>query len=135
MDQLFQVAEIVVHRPLKKGFPQKGQQQEGENFRVAPPKEAPGLGPLKIIAEAFRDQAQQVGLDVAGMELVIHTKHYTADELAMFRYPLPRRQKTKLRQWLDEEGGIGGEAFGLEVESMPLDRLQGLVDGLIERLL
>ncbi len=40
--------------------------------------------------------------------------------------------KSTLRQWLDEVGGIGGEAYGLEVESMPLDRLQGLVDRLIQ---
>ncbi len=88
----------------------------------------------KIIAEAFRDQLQQVGLEVGGMELVIHPKHYTVEELAMFRYPLPRRQKTKLRQWLEEVGGIDGEAYGLEVESMPLERLTGLVDELIQQL-
>ena len=87
----------------------------------------------KIIAEAFKNQSQQVGMDVGSMELVIHPKHYTAEELAMFRYPLPRRQKTKLRQWLDEVGGIDGEAYGLEIESMPLERLTGLVDELVER--
>ena len=88
----------------------------------------------QIIAEAFRGQLERVGLEVEGMEMVIHPRHYTAEELAMFRYPLPRRQKTKLRQWLEETGGIEGEAYGLEVESMPLERLTGLVDGLIERL-
>lgn len=87
----------------------------------------------KIIAEAFKNQSQQVGMDVGGMEMVIHPKHYTAEELAMFRYPLPRRQKTKLRQWLDEVGGIDGEAYGLEIESMPLERLTGLVDELVQR--
>lgn len=87
----------------------------------------------RIIAEAFRNHLQQVVLEVEKLELVIHPRHYTAEELAMFRYPLSRRRRTKLRQWLNEGGGIDGEAYGLEVESMPLERLEGLVDELIKQ--
>ena len=81
-----------------------------------------------IIAHSFRSQLEEVGLPIAGMEMLIEPPNYKPDELELYKYPLPRRQKTKLQRWLKETGGIHGEAFGLESESMPLHRLDRLFE-------
>jgi hypothetical protein len=58
---------------------------------------------------------------------LIEPKHYKDEELRMFAYPLPSSQKTKL----EKTGGIKGEAMGLESESLPLERLEALLGGLL----
>lgn len=84
-----------------------------------------------IIARSFRAQLEAVGLDVADLQTVIHPSRYTPDELRMFRFPLPKREKTKLANWLKRTGGIDGEPFGLESESMPTDRARNLIRELV----
>ena len=76
-----------------------------------------------LIAHSFRSQLEEMGLEIAGMEMLIKPESYTVEELELYKYPLPRKQKTKLRKWLEETGGINGEAYGLESESLPLNRL------------
>ena len=39
----------------------------------------------------------------------------------------PKRQRTKTEKWLEKTGGIGGEALGLEAESMPYERVLTLL--------
>ncbi len=68
------------------------------------------------------------------MQTMIHPRHYDAEELRMFKVPLPRRQKTKLRTWMEKTGGIDGEAFGLESESMQIGRLRELLEEEVNRL-
>lgn len=85
----------------------------------------------ELIARSFREQLEQVGLAVSQMDLLIKPEHYSADELRLFRFSLPRRQKTKTAQWLEKTGGIEGKAYGLESESMPLGRLRGLIGELL----
>lgn len=80
------------------------------------------------IAEAQLRQLRSFGIEQIRHESLIHPKHYTADEIELFRFPLPGRQKTKNKNWLDETGGIEGELFGLESDSMPRQRLRGLVE-------
>lgn len=86
-----------------------------------------------LIAESFREQLEAAGLVVESMETMIHPKHYKAEEIEMFKVPLPRTQKTKLRKWLEKIGGVGGEAYGLEAESMDLGRLREMLETLVLR--
>lgn len=80
------------------------------------------------IAEAQIRQLRSFGIEEIEHEGLVDPKHYTADEIELFRFPLPRRQKTKNRNWLKETGGIEGELFGLESDSMPRKRLRSLVE-------
>lgn len=80
------------------------------------------------IAEAQIRQLRSFGIEQVEHKALIHPKRYTADELALFRFPLPKRQKTKNQNWLEETGGLEGKLFGLESDSMPRQRLQKLVE-------
>lgn len=84
-----------------------------------------------LIAESFRRQLEKSGLAVSRLATLIEPAHYTAEEIKLFKFPLPKRQKTKTEAWLTLTGGIDGKRFGLESESMPVDRLKSLVEGLI----
>lgn len=80
------------------------------------------------IAQAQLRQLRSFGIETIQHEALVHPKHYTADEIELFRFPLPRRQKTKNRNWLEETGGIEGKLFGLESDSMPRQRLRDLIE-------
>ena len=84
-----------------------------------------------LIASSFRGQLEASGLKVSEPKLLIEPKHYKSEELRMFAYPLPKSQKTKLINWLEETGGIEGEAMGLESESLPIERLETLLESLL----
>jgi hypothetical protein len=49
----------------------------------------------------------------------------------MFKFRVPKAEKTKLKKWMDRTGGIDGKPYGLESESMPLDRLKAILKELI----
>jgi len=85
----------------------------------------------ELIASSFRKQLELSGLEVSELVTLIEPRHYTDKELALFKFPLPRSQKTKTEAWLAETGGVGGERYGLESESMPVERLQELVKAAI----
>ena len=80
-----------------------------------------------MIAQAFQNQLAQVGLTQTQLHTLIHPKHYSPDELAMFRFPLPRNQTILTERWLQETGGLQGEKYGLEAESMDSNALRELV--------
>lgn len=84
-----------------------------------------------MIASSFCDQLRAVGLKVSEPELLIHPDRYEADELEMFAYPISRRQKTKLRNWMKLTNGVGGKEFGLESESLPIDRIEGVLEEML----
>lgn len=85
------------------------------------------------IASAFRTQLEENGAHVQEMTLLIDPKHYSEEEKAMFRYRLPRAQSTKSKQWFVETGGVDGKAYGLESESMPLERVGALLHDALEQ--
>jgi hypothetical protein len=80
-----------------------------------------------IIANAFRDQLAATGLPSSTLTTIIHPKHYTEEEIEIFRFPLPKKEKTKLEEWMKRTGGINGKPYGLESESMPRERLKDLI--------
>ncbi len=81
-----------------------------------------------IIANSFKEQLSDTGLSSSSLSTLIHPSHYTKDELALFRFPLPKKDKTKLNLWLAKSGGIDGKAFGLESESMHPKKLYTLIE-------
>lgn len=81
-----------------------------------------------IIANSFKEQLSETGLSSASLSTLIHPSYYSEDELALFRFPLPKKDKTKLNQWLAKTGGIDGKAFGLESESMHPKKLYTLIE-------
>ena len=88
----------------------------------------------RIIANSFRDQLHDVGATKTTLTTIIHPKHYSKAELKIFKYPLPKRMKTKTAAWLKETGGIDGMPFGMESESMPMVRVRKLVKTKLKRL-
>ncbi|MEM1008383.1 MAG: hypothetical protein AAGJ35_05205 [Myxococcota bacterium] len=83
------------------------------------------------IASSFAEQLERCGVEVEEPHTLIHPEHYMPQELEMFSYPLPKRQRRKTANWLDVTGGIDGQALGLESESLPFRRLEGLLKQLI----
>ena len=87
-----------------------------------------------IIAQAFKSHLAAVGLTNISMTTdLIHPKNYSLEEIEMFRFPIPKGkgESTKLVKWLEKTGGINGEAYGLEAESMPRERLRALINNLV----
>jgi hypothetical protein len=80
-----------------------------------------------IIANAFKEQLTSTGLSIASLTTLIHPSYYTKEELSIFRFPLPKKDKTKVNNWLSRTGGIEGKPFGLESESMPSKILYTLI--------
>jgi hypothetical protein len=84
-----------------------------------------------IIAAAFKDQLAATGLPNSSLTTVINPSHYTEEEIQIFKFPLPKKEPTKLQQWLKRTGGIDGKPYGLESESMPRERLRELIHELV----
>lgn len=80
-----------------------------------------------IIADAFRHHLEQTGLQVASVLSIIEPKHYAPDQIAIFKFNLPKRNKSRNKAWMKRTGGIDGQPFGLEVESLPMSKIQSLV--------
>jgi len=93
-----------------------------------------------IIAESFRDQLRQMGIERTTLTHIIKPVHFEPQEIKFFKYPVKNESpsdKSKVRQWLDpdrrryperELGGIVDEngvrqPWGLESDAMPKDRL------------
>ncbi len=85
-----------------------------------------------IIANAFQSQLIAAGLSISELNTVIHPRYYSAEEIKIARYPLPKGEKTKKDKWLEQTGGIDGKAYGLESESMPLDRVRKIIFELLQ---
>lgn len=76
-----------------------------------------------IIARSFQSQLAQLGWPQSTLETLIDPADYSAKELEMFAFELPKKQQTKTAKWLEKTGGVGGRPLGLEAESQPYDRL------------
>ncbi len=88
----------------------------------------------KWIAETFKKHLEAFGLEVASMLTMVDPKHFDPVDIEIFRFPLPGGQGSKNEGWISEGGGIAGEAFGLEAESMDRGLVRELVGREIEGL-
>jgi hypothetical protein len=87
-----------------------------------------------LIASAFKDQLAATGLPNTTLKNTILPEHYLPEEIELFKYPVTEKQKTKNNNWLKKTGGINGELYGLESESMPRERLRTLIEQLINNI-
>lgn len=88
-----------------------------------------------IASRSFQHQLTCAHVKIEDTRTVIHPQHYLAEEVELYKVPIPSRQKTKLTHWMEKTGGIHGEPYGLESESMPQDRLKGLIEQHIRELI
>jgi len=106
----------------------------------------------QIIAESFRDQLRQMGVEQTTLQHIITPVNFTAEEIKFFKYPVKNESpsdKSKVRQWLDpdrrkfperEPGGIVDEngirqPMGLESDAMPKDRLMQKVADAVQTII
>ena len=75
------------------------------------------------IAAAFREQLERQGVKVAGLHSLVEPKAFLPQEIEAFRFQVPGKYPTRVQRWLKEGGGVGGQAFGLEADSLPKQRL------------
>ncbi len=85
-----------------------------------------------LVAHHFRKQLTGFGLASTSLELIVGPELFTPSELAGARLPLKDSGRTT--RWLDAGGGIDGEAWGLSVDSVPIDRLQAATEEAVLRL-
>jgi len=90
----------------------------------------------ELIALAFQKQLAALGLTETRLQTVIDPGLYSEAEIRMFRYPLSkaRQYETKVSRWVDRSGGLDGQRFGLEAESLPLERVRRRVDALVREV-
>jgi hypothetical protein len=77
------------------------------------------------IAASFREQLERQGVEVASMRQLVEPKAFSAGELATFRFPVPAKYPARVQRWLKGGGGLEGQAFGLEADSLAKERLLG----------
>lgn len=80
-----------------------------------------------FIQRSFQSQLENQGIEVHKLHSLIEPSHYTEEELEYFSFPVPSRYKARISSWMEESGGIAGEPFGLEADSMPQERLQRIL--------
>ena len=74
------------------------------------------------------------GIEVRSNRSLIRPEHFTEEEKQLFRFPLPRRQKSRNRRWFEETGGLDGVMVGLESDAMDRGRLEALADKVLGEL-
>ncbi len=78
------------------------------------------------IARSFAEQLANFGVAAASVQTLPAPPHYTAEQLALGRMPVKDTART--RRWLQAGGGIDGQAEGLALESLPVPRIQELLE-------
>lgn len=78
-----------------------------------------------MIREVFVRQLQDAGMQKYTMTDLIQPDVFTAEEIDLYQYPLPKgsREKNKNATWVELTGGTRGALFGLEADSLPRERL------------
>ena len=84
-----------------------------------------------IISHSFQKQLSVFGLNRSDLITIVNPKHYTQQKIDMFKFQLPKRQKTKTKKWMTKTNGINGELYGLESESMPKSLILKLIKNII----
>jgi hypothetical protein len=80
-----------------------------------------------IIANAFMEQLQSQGIHELEVIPAVSLEHYTPKEIDLFKFPLPEKQATKTKKWMQATNGIHGKPFGLEADSLPRERYKQIV--------
>jgi hypothetical protein len=87
------------------------------------------------IAASFREQLERQGVKVASFSQLVEPKAFVSDEVVTFRFSVPGKYPARVQRWLKEGGGLEGQAFGLEADSLPKQRLLERLDEKIKTYL
>jgi hypothetical protein len=88
----------------------------------------------EMIANSFVSQLKDQGLKDIELINLISLENYTKKEIRLFKFPIPSKNKTKVKNWIKSTNGINGKAFGLEADSMPRARYKKLVKETLKKL-
>lgn len=90
----------------------------------------------RLIEQNFVDLLKEQGLKDVNLTRMIDPSFYTPEELKLYRYPLPDNLRTRTinDKWLEATGGLTGKLYGLEADSMPKERLMGMIAKEMEEL-
>jgi hypothetical protein len=86
------------------------------------------------IIRAQKRHLELEGIEVRSLRDLIRPEHFTDEEKQLFQFPIPSRQKTRNRRWLEETGGLDGALVGLESDAMDRGRLEALADKVVGEL-
>jgi len=89
-----------------------------------------------LVAKTYQNQLNSQGiLDISFANLII-PENYTPQEIDLYKYPLPtdQRSMTLNQKWIEQGGGINGQMYGMEADSMPRSRIRSLVKKEIEKI-
>lgn len=104
---------------------------------------AAGVGPLvvatlvdwdpygAVVRDSFCEQLQHYGMEIARVVDLVRPENFTAREIEELAVPLAyghRNHQGRLETWLEETGGIGGRALGLNADGLrPAERIAELL--------
>jgi hypothetical protein len=83
------------------------------------------------ILHAQKRQLEDEGIEVRDLHNLIVPDLFTQRQKHLFRFPVPKRQRSRNQRWLSETGGLDGELFGIESDALDRDLLEQLIDELI----
>lgn len=110
------------------------------------------LGPLRVIAyvdydpagwilaRAFVEQLARYEIECPGgvIDFLVRPEHFTAEELELFALPIASESAasaSKAKMWLEETGGVNGQALALIANRLdPAERLGDVLEGILSRL-
>jgi hypothetical protein len=70
-----------------------------------------------VIGRCFREQLENQGVEVSACFDLIEPSAYSAEELELFRFPIPSKYPARIKNWRKEKGGIGGIGVNLSFKS------------------
>lgn len=84
------------------------------------------------IANAQIRQFRLLGLQNIHHYELITPEVFTPEEIAIYKYPIPTKQKSKNQRWLETTGGVNGTLYGLESDSLSRKRLKDILYKAVE---
>lgn len=78
-----------------------------------------------LIERNFQNLLMDLGLKEVKVKTMVLPSLYTEDEIELYKYPLSNKSsaQTVNENWLEATGGLNGELYGIEADSIPKDRL------------
>jgi hypothetical protein len=89
-----------------------------------------------IIKDAFVEDLAFYGLKYVAVEDLILPNIFSSEEIELYKYRLPEslQMKKKNRKWMARTGGINKQFYGIQADSAPPERLEGLFKEKVKEL-
>ena len=79
------------------------------------------------IQKSFQKQLQNQGVEIKDSIPLILPKHYTTEQIRIFKFPIPSEYPKRVENWMKQTNGIRGKPWGLEADSMAKSQLRPLL--------